>query len=84
MDKRYIYLWTHLSLQNNVQKVYYVACLISRKDKQGWCVAIKTKLRGFIEALMMLRWCSLPIDEISHVNEVTKVEDILEFQHSHC
>jgi len=50
MDKRYL-PFDPFILASNVTQVYYVPCPASRKDKQGWCVAINTRPRGCIEAI---------------------------------
>jgi len=81
MDKRYL-PFDPFILASNVRQVYYVSYPTSRKDKQGWCVAIKTKPRGRIEAHDIEDDIPYQIDEISRVNEVIEVERVLGFQHS--
>jgi len=82
MDKRYL-PFDPFILANNVRQVFYVPYPTSRKDKQGWCVAIKTKPRGRIEAHDMANDdVSYQVDKISHVNEVIEVEQVLGLQHT--
>jgi len=81
MEKRYL-PFDPFILAHNVRQVYYVPYPSSRKDKKGWCVAIKTKPRGRIESLDMEDDLPYQIDEMTHVNEVIEVEGILGFQHS--
>ena len=81
MEKRYL-PFDPFILAHNVRQVYYVPYPSSRKDKKGWCVAIKTKPRGHIESLDMEDDVPYQIDEMTHVNEVIEVEGILGFQHS--
>jgi len=81
MDKRYL-PFDPFILASNVRQVYYVPYPTSRKDKQGWCVAIKTKPRGRIKAIDMEDDVPYQIDEVSHLNEVIEVEGISGFQHS--
>ena len=45
-------------------------------DKRGWCVAIKMKLRGYIESDNVQEDVSYQVEEMSHVNEVIEVENI--------
>jgi len=82
MDKRYLSFDTFI-LANNVWQVYYMPHPTLRKDKQGWCVTIRVKLRDCIEAHNMEDDDgSYQIDEISHVYEVILVEHVLGFEHS--
>ena len=81
LEKRYL-PFDPFILAHNVRQVYYVSYPSSRKDKKGWCVAIKTKPRGCIESIDMEDDVLYQIDEMAHVNEVIKVEGISEFQHS--
>jgi len=47
-----------------------------KMDKRGWCVAIKMKLRGYIESDNVQEDVSYQVEEMSHVNEVIEVENI--------
>ena len=49
MDKRYNPFDPFISA-HNVRQVYYVLYPAIRRDKHGWCVAIKMKLMGYIES----------------------------------
>jgi len=79
IEKRYLPL-DPFNLAHNVRQVYYVPYLSSRKNKKGWCVAIKTKPRSHIESLDMEDDVPYQIDEMAHVNEVIEVS-ISGFQH---
>jgi len=48
MDKRYN-LFDPFMSENNVRQVHYVTYPTTRRDKHDWCVAIKTKPRGYIK-----------------------------------
>jgi len=60
--------------------VYSVSYPISRTDKCGWCVIIKTKLRGCIDFDDIEFKVPYQVDEMSHVNEVIEVEQVLGLQ----
>ena len=49
MDKRYT-LFDPFIIAHNERKVYYVSYPTIRRDKRGWCVAIKTKPRGYMKS----------------------------------
>lgn len=61
----------------NVRQVYYVPYPSTRTDKRGWCVAIKTKPRGCIEADDVEEEVAYQVDEMSQVNDVNEVEPIV-------
>jgi len=48
MDRKYV-PFDPFIIAHNVRQVYYVPYPTSRRDKHGWCVAIKTKPRGSID-----------------------------------
>ena len=50
--------------------------LATRGDKRGWCIAIKTKPRGYIESNHVEDDVPYQVEEMSHVNEVIEVERI--------
>ena len=66
-------------MAQNVRQVYYVHYPSTQRDKQGWCVAIKTKSRGHIEADELQEEVAYQVDEMSHVNVVNEVEPILNY-----
>ncbi|RZC08939.1 hypothetical protein D0Y65_015588 [Glycine soja] len=61
---------------HNVRQVYYVPYPATRRDKHGWCVAIKMKPKGYIESDHVQDDVPYQVDEMSHVNEVIEVENI--------
>ncbi|RZB46310.1 hypothetical protein D0Y65_050367 [Glycine soja] len=65
---------------HNVRQVYYVPYLATRRDKRGWCVAIKTKPRGYIESDHVHDDLPYRFDEMSHVNKVIEIENIYGLQ----
>ena len=75
MDKSYNLFDPFISA-NNVRQVFYVSYPTTRRDKCGWCVAIKTKSRGYIESDHVQDDVPYPVEEMSHVNEVIEVESI--------
>ena len=75
MDKRYNLFDPFISA-HNVRQVYYVSYLATRRDNRGWCVAIKTKPRGYIEYNHVQDDVPYQVEEMSHVNEVIEVESI--------
>jgi len=62
--------------EHNVRQVYYVPYPETRRDKNGWCVAIKTKPRGYIESDHVQDDVPYQFEEISHANKVIEVESI--------
>ena len=56
--------------------MYYVSYPTIRRDKHGWCVAIKTRPNGYIESDNVQENVSYQVEEMSHVNEVIEVENI--------
>ena len=48
MNKSYNLFDPFISV-NNVRQMYYVSYLATRRDKHGWCIAIKTKPMGYVE-----------------------------------
>ena len=58
---------------HNVRQVYYVPYPATRRDKRGWCVAIKTKPKGYIEFDNGQDYVPYQVEEMSHVNEVVEV-----------
>jgi len=79
MDKSYNLFDPSISA-HNVKQVYYVPYPTTRRDKRGWCVAIKTKPRGYIESNDVQDDVPYQVEEMSHVNEVIKVESIFGLQ----
>jgi len=79
MDKSYN-LFDPFINAHNVRQVYYVPYPTTRRDKRGWCVAIKTKPRGSIESDHVQDDVPYQVEEMSHVNEVIEVESISGFQ----
>jgi len=75
MDKSYNLFDPFISA-HNVRQVYYVPYPATRRDKRGWCVAIKTKSRGYIESDHVQDDVPYQVEEMSHVNEVIEVESI--------
>jgi len=75
MDKRYNLFDPFISA-HNVRQVHYVSYLAIRRDKHGWCVAIKTRPNGYIESDNVQENVSYQVEEMSHVNEVIEVENI--------
>jgi len=69
MDRRYV-LFDPFIIAHNVQQVYYVPYPASGTNKRGWCVAIKTKCRGYIDSSDVEAKVSYQVKEISHVNEI--------------
>jgi len=65
---------------HNVWQVYYVPYPTTKRDKCGWCVAIKMKPRGYIEFDHVQDDVPYQVDEMSHVNEVIEVESIYGLQ----
>lgn len=72
MNRRY-QLYDPFIMAENVRQVYYVPYPSTRK---GWCVAIKTKPRGRIEASDVEDDVPYQVDEMSGVNEVIEVEEV--------
>ena len=66
---------------HNVRQVYYVSYPTTRRDKRGWCVAIKMKPRGYIESNNVKDDVPYQVEEMSHANEVIDVEGISGLQH---
>ena len=79
MDKRYN-LFEPFINAHNVRQVYYVSYLTIRRDKCGWCVAIKMKSRGYIESDNVQHDVLYQVEEMSHVNKVIEVESIFGLQ----
>ena len=79
MDKSYNLFDPFISA-HNVRQVYYVPYPTIRRDKRGWCVAIKMKPRGYIESDHVQDDVPYQVEEMSHVNEVIEVESISELQ----
>jgi len=79
MDKSYNLFDTFIST-HNVRQVYYVPYPTTRRDKCGWCVAIKMKPRGYIESDHVQDDVPYQVEEMSHVNKVIKVESISRLQ----
>ena len=79
MDKRYN-RFDPFIIAHNVRQVYYVPYPPTRRDKRGWCVAIKTKPRGSIESDNVADDVPYQVEEMSHVNEVIEVESICGLQ----
>ena len=75
MSRRY-QMFDPFIMAQHVRQVYYVPYPSTRRDKQGWCVAIKTKPRGRIEADDTQEEVAYQVDEMSHVNVVNEVEPI--------
>ncbi len=75
MSRRY-QMFDPFIMAQHVRQVYYVPYPSTRRDKQGWCVAIKTKPRGRIEADDPQEEVAYQVDEMSHVNVVNEVEPI--------
>ena len=75
MDKSYNLFDPFISA-HNVRQVYYVPYPATRRDKRGWCVAIKMKPRGYIESDHVQDDVPYQVEEMSHVNEVIEVESI--------
>ena len=73
MDKSYNLVDLFVSA-DNVRQVYYVPYPATRRDKCGWCVAIKPKWRDYIESNHVQDDVSYQVEEMSHVNEVIEVE----------
>jgi len=73
MDKRYT-LFDPFIIAHNERKVYYVSYPTIRRDKRGWCVAIKTKPRGYMKSDNVKDDVPYQVEEMSHVNEVIEVE----------
>jgi len=65
---------------HNVRQVYYVPYPTIRRDKHGWCVAIKIKPRGYIEFANVQEDVPYQVEEMSHVNKVIELENISGFQ----
>ena len=63
---------------HNVRQVYYVSYPATRRDKRGWCVAIKMKPRGYIESDHVQDDVPYQVEEMSHVNEVINLKVILD------
>ncbi|XP_029126265.1 uncharacterized protein LOC109793794 isoform X1 [Cajanus cajan] len=79
MDRRY-QLFDPFIIAHNVRQVYYVPYPATRRDKRGWCVAIKTKPRGRIESNDIEHDVPYQVDEMLHANEVIEVEGITGLQ----
>jgi len=79
MDRSYNLFDPFISA-HNVRQVYYVPYLATRRDKRGWCVAIKTKPRGYIESDHVHDDLPYRFDEMSHVNKVIEIENIYGLQ----
>ncbi|WVZ16156.1 hypothetical protein V8G54_009138 [Vigna mungo] len=67
-------------IAHNVEQVYYVPYPVSRTDKQGWCVAIKTKPRGRIDSNEVEAEVPYQVEEMSHVNDIIEVEKVIRLQ----
>jgi len=63
-------------IPHNVRQVYYIPYPTSRRDKRGWCIAIKTKPKGRIDSDDVEVEVPYQVDEMSHVNEVIEVEQL--------
>jgi len=63
---------------HNVRQVCYVPYPTTRRDKCGWCVAIKTKPRDYIESNHVQDDVPYQVEEMSHVNEVINLKVILD------
>ena len=79
MDKSYNLVDLFVSA-DNVRQVYYVPYPATRRENRGWCVAIKTKPRGYIESNHVQDDVPYKVEEMSHVNEVIGVESIFGLQ----
>jgi len=79
MDRRYM-PFDPFIIAHNVRQVYYVSYPISRTKKRGWCVAIKTKPRGRIDSDDVEVEEPYQFNEMSHMNEVIEVEQVLGLQ----
>ena len=75
MDKRYN-LFDPFASAHNVRQMYYVPYPTTRRDKGGWCVAIKMKSMGYIESDHVQDGVPYQVGEMSHANEVIEVESI--------
>ena len=76
MNRRYR-LYDPFVIAQNVRQVYYVPYPLTRVDRRGWCVAIKTKPRGRIETSNdTVDDVPYQMDEMSNVNQVIEVEHI--------
>ena len=75
MDKRYNMFDSFVSA-HNVRQVYYVSYPATRRDMRGWCAAIKTKSRVYIESNNVQENVAYQVDEMSHINKVIEVENI--------
>ena len=53
---------------HNVRQVYYVPYPATRRENRGWCVAIKTKPRGYIESNHVQDDVPYKVEEMSHDN----------------
>ena len=71
MDKSYNLFDTFIST-HNVRQVYYVPYPTTRRDKCGWCVAIKMKPRGYIESDHVQDDVPYQVEEMSHVNKLAR------------
>ena len=70
-------LYDPFIIAHNVRQVYYVPYPSMRKDKRGWCVAIKTKPRGRIETNDdTVEDVPYQMDEMSNVNAVIQLDPI--------
>lgn len=75
MDKKYP-AFDPFIMAENVRQVYYVPYPSTRRDKRGWCVAIKTKPRSRVETDDLVEDVPYQADDMSLVNEVNEVEQI--------
>jgi len=75
IDKRYNLFDPFIST-HNVRQVYYVSYPATRREKCGWCVAIKMKPRGYIESDHVQDDVPYQIEEMSHVNEVENISGL--------
>ena len=69
MDKSYNLVDLFVSA-HNVRQVYYVSYPTTRRDKCGWCVAIKTKRRDYIESNHVQDDVSYQVEEMSYLKFV--------------
>ena len=74
INKRYN-LFDPFITAHNVRQVYYVP-YPTRRDKRGWCVAIKTKPSSYIESDHAQDDVPYQIEEMPHVNKVIALESI--------
>ena len=75
MDKRYNLVDAFI-IAHNVRQVHYVSYPVIRRDKHGWCVAIKMKLRGCIESNNLEDDLPYQVEEMSHINKFIELQSI--------